>query len=302
MNKKNLARRKLLQFLCTSPLLAGLTPLSLAAGSRDPALRPLPDELYPLIESPDQALDVFDLQRVAEHVLPPAHYGYMATGTEGNETLRANRKAFEKLYLRAMRMVDTSNIDTRLELLGEKLDSPIVLAPVSSQAAFHDEGEMAAARATGKSGHLQIVSNLTNFPIEDINQARATPAWMQLYPTQDFRVATKMVQHAERAGCQVLVLTVDLHAGSKRTPLDRFIRQDTRDCEQCHDSSRPDNWLDRRPMYFDTGVEGSKFDTPEFTWDYLRQLRSITNMKLVIKGIVTAEDARDSVKHGVDAV
>jgi len=136
INKKNLARRQLIQFLAASPLLAGIGPGCLFA-----------DTLLNSISSPEDALDVFDFQRVAEQVLPPAHYGYLATGTDGDETLHANRKAFEKYYLRALRMVDTSSIDTRLELLGQKLSSPIIIAPVGSQRAFHPEGELATTRA-----------------------------------------------------------------------------------------------------------------------------------------------------------
>ena len=103
INKKNLARRQLIQFLAASPLLAGIDPGRLLA-----------DTLLNSVSSPEDALGVFDFQRVAEQVLPPAHYGYLATGTDGDETLHANRKAFEKYYLRALRMFDTSSIDTTL--------------------------------------------------------------------------------------------------------------------------------------------------------------------------------------------
>jgi 4-hydroxymandelate oxidase len=132
LNKKNLARRQLIQFLAARPLLAGLDPGRLLA-----------DTLLNPVSSPKDALDVFDFQRVAERVLPTAHYGYVATGTDGDETLHANRKAFEKLYLRALRMVDTSSIDTRLDLLGQKLSSPIVIAPVGSQKALHPKTQLA---------------------------------------------------------------------------------------------------------------------------------------------------------------
>jgi hypothetical protein len=135
MNTNNLARRRFIQFLAASPLFAGLSPGRLFASVAS-------ESLLALVSSPEDALDVFDFERVAEQVLPPAHFGYLATGTDGNETLRANRAAFDKLYLRAMRMVDTSAIDTSLELLGEKLSSPIVIAPAGSQRAFHPEGEL----------------------------------------------------------------------------------------------------------------------------------------------------------------
>ena len=291
INKQNLARRQLLQFLIASPLLAGLSPGRLLANS---LLNP--------VTSPEDALDVFDFQRVAEKVLPPAHYGYLATGTDGDETLHANRKAFEKLYLRALRMVDTTNIDTRLELLGQKLSSPIVIAPVGSQRAFHPEGELATARAARTRDHLQIMSNVSTTSIEDVIAARGEPVWFQLYPTSKWSVAKRMVKRAEKAGAPVVVLTVDLHSGSNRVTMMRYIRQDQRNCSECHDQSREDAWLDRKPMYHDTGAVSEAFDTPGMTWDFVKRLKSITDMKVVIKGIVTPEDANSAVEHGADAL
>lgn len=306
MSKRTLARRQLIQFLAASPLMVGLNPGRLLAdmisdGSANGSTG-LADRLPSPIAIPDDALDVFDFQRVAERVLPPAHYGYLATGTDGDETLRANREAFDKLYLRALRMVDTSSIDTSLELLGQSLSSPIVLAPVSSQKAFHPEGELATARAVRSRDHLQILSNLTNTSIEDVIAARGGPVWQQLYPTSNWSVAEKMVKRAEKAGAPAVVLTVDLHSGSNRVSMQRYIRQDTRDCTQCHDRTREDSWLDRRPMYEGTGATTKEFDTPGMTWDYIERLKDATTMKVVIKGIVTAQDARGALKHGADAI
>ena len=290
MNKNNLARRQFVQFLAASPLFAGLKPGALLANT-----------LMSPVSSPEEALDVFDFQRVAQQVLPTAHYGYLATGTDGDETLHANRKAFEKVYLRALRMVDTANIDTRLELLDQKLTSPIVLAPVGSQRAFHPQGELAAARAARSRDHLQILSNVATTSIEDVIAARGGPVWFQLYPTSDWSVAEKMVKRAENAGAPVVVLTVDLHSGSNRLTMMRHIRQDQRNCAECHDQTR-EAWLDRKPMYEDTGAVTGAFDTPGMTWDYIERLKSITNMKVVIKGIVTPEDASSAVQHGADAL
>ena len=291
MNKKNLARRQLIQFLAASPLLAGIGPGRLLANT---LLNP--------VSAPKDALDVFDFQRVAEQVLPPAHYGYLATGTDGDETLHANRKAFEKYYLRALRMVDTSSIDTRLELLGQKLSSPIVIAPVGSQRAFHPEGELATARAARSGDHLQILSNVSTTSIEDVIAARGGPVWFQLYPTSRWPVAEKMVKRAEKAGAPAVVLTVDLHSGSNRVSMMRYISQDERNCSECHDQTREDAWLDRKPMYDGTAATTQEFDTPGMTWDFIERLRSITGMKVVIKGIVTPEDASSAVQHGVDAI
>jgi 4-hydroxymandelate oxidase len=295
MHTNKLARRHFIQFLAASPLFAGLGPGKLLASA-------VSESLLSPVTSPDRALDVFDFQRVAAQVLPPAHYGYLATGTDGDETLRANRAAFDKLYLRAMRMVDTSAIDTSLELLGEKLSSPIVIAPAGSQRAFHPEGELATARAARSRDHLQILSNVTTTPIEEVIEARGAPVWFQLYPTSNWSVGEKMVKRAEKAGAPAVVLTVDLNSDSKRVALERYIRLDDRDCSACHDPTREDSWLDRKSMYQDTGATSAEFGTPGMTWDYIGRLKSISKMKVVIKGIVTAEDAESALKHGADAL
>jgi 4-hydroxymandelate oxidase len=294
MSNTNLARRQFIQFLAASPLFAGLSPTSLLAHTED--------LLFGQITSPEEALDVFDFQRVAQQVLPPAHYGYLATGTDGDETLHANRAAFEKYYLRALRMVDTSVIDTSLKLLGQDLSSPIVIAPAGSQRAFHPDGELATARAAASRDHLQILSNVTTTSIEDVIEARGAPVWFQLYPTSNRAVAEKMIQRAEQAGAPVVVLTVDLHSGSNRLTMQRYIRQDDRDCSACHDPDREDSWLDRKPMYNETGVVNEGFDTPQMTWEYLARLKAASGMKVVVKGIVTAEDAASAVQNGVDAI
>ena len=294
----DLARRRFLKFLAASPLLASPAGRALLAATHPDGLaEPGPA----LVDSAADALDVFDLERVARHTLPPAHYGYIATGTDGNETLHANRRVFDNWYLRPKRMVDTSTIDTNFELLGQALSSPIVLAPTGSQGAFHSDAERATARAAQSRNHLQIVSNVSTLSFEDVIEARGGPAWFQLYPTQDLAVAERMLQRAERAGAPTAVLTVDLNGDSNRVPLGRWMRQDTRDCSACHQEGFQ-AWIDSKPMYQGTGALADRFVTPEMTWEYLERMREMTDMQCVIKGIVTAEDANEAVRHNVDAI
>lgn len=288
-----------LNYLAASPLLATAVPGRLLGDEfHDGGTSELAEYL---IESPADALDIFDFKRIARHVLPNAHYGYLATGTDGNETLQANRKAFDRFYLRPMRMVDTSEIDSRTKILGTELRSPIVIAPVGSQNAFHAEGEIAVARAARAEDTLQILSNVATRSIEDVMDARGAPVWFQLYPTSNWPVAEKMLARAERAGAQVVVLTVDLNSGSNRVMLGQYMRADDRDCSACH-IDHPDAWLERKPMYDGTGAISAGFDPPGMTWDFLQRLREATTMKVVVKGIVTAEDAMSCLKYGADAV
>lgn len=294
-----IARRAFLKYLAASPLLATTSPgRMLAAAIFDEGASSLADHL---ITSPADALDVFDFQRVARQVLPVAHYGYLATGTDGNETLTANRTAFDRFYLRPLRMVDTSRVNLATTLLGSPLKSPIAIAPVGSQNAFHADGELAMARAAGTRDALQILSNVSTHSIEDVIEARGAPVWFQLYPTSDWSVTEKMLRRAERAGAEVVVLTVDLNSGSNRVMLGQYIRADDRDCSACH-NTHPDAWLERKPMYEGTGATTAGFDTPGMTWAFLERLKGATTMKVVVKGIVTAEDARSCLDYGADAV
>src|SRR5207302_1050966 len=104
--------------------------------------RAVRDQLDALIASPDQALSVMDFEPVARKNLPPAHYAYIATGVEGDATVRANREAYARYALRARRLIDIRHIDTSIKLFGMSLPSPLLLMPVGSQRAFHPEGEI----------------------------------------------------------------------------------------------------------------------------------------------------------------
>src|SRR6476646_7863392 len=146
------SRRRFLEFLAGSPLLAwpGL-PGFAADGPLAPSKLPDPIMWGPmttqdLIASPKDAINVFDFEPVARKNVPPAHFGYMASGIDDEVTLRANREGFLKFQLRPRRLVDVSKVDMKTDILGVTYDTPIVLAPVGGQRSFHDEGELAAAR------------------------------------------------------------------------------------------------------------------------------------------------------------
>src|SRR5207248_4518017 len=151
------SRRAFLKFLAASPLLAAS---DLAAWANESPSR-LPDpmlwaprNLDKLISSPKEAINVFDFEPVMAKNVPPAHFGYMATGADDEVTLRANREGFLKFQLRPRRLVDVSKIDTRTEILGATYDSPIVIAPTGSNRAFHPDGEAAVAKAAKTGNHL----------------------------------------------------------------------------------------------------------------------------------------------------
>lgn len=315
------ARRDFLGFLAASPLMAaaGLDRhllSDLAAGSPKHAAAALAAAQQvvqdaTLITSAKQALNVFDFEPVAKKNIPVAHWAYLATGTDDDGTIRANREGFDRWALRPRRLVDVSKVDGRTTLYGHTYPTPIILNPVGSQRAFHPEGEMAVARAAKAKDHLQVLSTVATTSLEDIIEARGGTAWFQLYHERDWSRTRQMVERAERAGAAAIAFTVDLNGGSNRETMIRGARADTRNCVSCHAGGPPipgmqgvsDRDNRRKPMLngYQELPPQPEIGTP--TWEFVDRLRATAkNMKVMIKGIVTKEDAEIAVRHGVDGV
>jgi 4-hydroxymandelate oxidase len=298
-----LNRRRFLEFLIGSPLFAYMAVPGVVFGRRSVAWAadgpPAPGAE---VSSPAQALNVFDLEEVALKNLPPAHFAYLATGVEGDATLRANRAGFAKFQIRPRRLVDTSRIDARVDLFGTTWPTPIVLAPVSSLRAFHPEGDIAVARAARARKHLLVHTTLATASVEEVIAARGTPVWFQLYPTADWNVTRALVKRAQAAGCPVVAVTVDNPTAVGRETLARGRRLDGRDCSTCHPTGPGGIAYRRKPMFdgIDTSITTPL--TAHLTWDFVRRLQDMTSMKVVLKGIVTAEDATLALQHRVDGL
>lgn len=284
-------RRQFVKFLMASPAAGALAGFESALAQED---------LAGPVTDPVDAIDVFDLEATARQTLPPAHFGYLATGTFGEQTLRANRSAFDRYYLRSRRLVDVSAVDTSVRLLGETYRSPIVLCPVGSQRGFHADGELATARAAKRHNHLQMLSSVSSTAIDDVARARGAPLWHQLYPTGSWDVTRELLRRAERAGCSTVVVTVDLPAGGAgRQRLARMIREDARDCASCHEN--PDIAGGPKPLFAGLGP-GVSLSQASLTWDFVGRLRDATTMNVMLKGIVTADDAERCLAAGVDGI
>ena len=214
------SRRRFLQYLAGSPLFA--SGAISAYGVEAPSKPPDPMIWAPadgeLIKSPKDAINVFDFEPVAHKNVPPAHFGYMASGIDDEVTLRANREGFLKFQLLPRRLRDVSKVDTSVQLLGAKFDSPIFVCPTSSNKAFHPDGEVAVAKAARAGNHLQILATASNYSVEDVTTARGAPVWFQLYASPRWEVGQALIKRAEAAGCPVLVVTVDRMAGRIRKP------------------------------------------------------------------------------------
>jgi isopentenyl diphosphate isomerase/L-lactate dehydrogenase-like FMN-dependent dehydrogenase len=303
---KHASRRKFLQFLAASPLLAA-SDLAAFAAER-PGLLPdpmiwAPRNLDRLIQNPKEASSVFDFEPVMQKNVPPAHFGYMASGIDDEMTLRANREGFQKFVLRQRRLVDVSKVDTSIELFGQKYDSPIGVSPTGGHKGYHPDGETAVATAAKAGNHLMLLSTQATTSVEDVTKARGAPIWFQLYATNKFEVATHHVKRAERAGCIAVAVTVDRSGGRNQETLFRLERTDTRNCRDCHDRSSLAAAQRHKPAYDGVDLSGLRnIQSSAMSWDYIKRLRDQTKMKMVLKGIMTWEDAKLAAEAGIDAI
>jgi isopentenyl diphosphate isomerase/L-lactate dehydrogenase-like FMN-dependent dehydrogenase len=203
--------------------------------------------------------------------------------------MRECRAAFERIKLRPRVLVDVSPdaIDMNANVLGVPVSLPVLIAPMALHCMAHPEGECATAQGAGRAGTLMIASTVATRSIEEIAQAASGPLWFQLYTYPTLKVAESLVRRAEDAGYRAIVLTVDLPALGNR------------------EKDRRNNVVIPPSPYQEAnfiGVEkiGQRWVT--LTWESLAWLRSITSLPIMLKGILTEEDARLAIEHGVDGI
>jgi isopentenyl diphosphate isomerase/L-lactate dehydrogenase-like FMN-dependent dehydrogenase len=278
-------RREFFKFLAASPLMAyGLREVLAQEAAAVPLVK--------------DVLSVMDFEALAKARLPPAHWGYMASGVDDNLTLQANVAAYKTIQLRPRRLVDVSKIDTSVELFGQRFASPIFVCPVGGHRMFHTDGEVATARAAKSRNAMQVLSTQTSIAVEDVIAARGGGLWYQLYMPATWDDTEKMIRRVEMAGCPVLVWTIDLLGGRNLETATRFQRTDSRQCQACHATASGG----RRESLMFRGLSGTRFNPSNATWDWVGRLKKLTSMKVVLKGVETAEDARLAREQGVDGI
>jgi isopentenyl diphosphate isomerase/L-lactate dehydrogenase-like FMN-dependent dehydrogenase len=285
------ARRTLMQSLFALPVAAAF-PWRAAAADPPPTLPKLED-----------VLSVAEFEALARAVLPPAHFGYLATGVDDDRTAAWNHEAFSLLQIRSNRFVDVSRLDTSIQLLGARWPSPVYLSAVGSQGAFHPDAEVGVARAAASRSTLMMMSSFASSSLGDVIAARGAPVWLQLYPTDDWSVTRGLVDRAARAGCPAIAVTVDNMWGRYNETLRRAMRADARDCMQCHADNSHDS-VRKAPLYRGLDLSHVKESTQPsaISWEFLDRLRHIVSAKLLVKGIVTGEDADSCIRYGADGI
>ncbi len=244
-----------------------------------------------------------DIQRHAERTLPQMVYDYYAGGAGDEWTLRQNREAFEGYVLRPRVLVDVSDRDTSTTVLSTTIAAPIMVAPTAFQRMAHPEGEVATARATAAAGTIMTLSTIASASIEEVAQAAPdAPRWFQLYVYRDRGVTKDLVERATATGYCALVLTVD-------TPVLGLRDRDTVNRFTLPDGVELANLagLGHGTKLPETGGSGlfawvAQLQDASVTWEDVAWLRSISDVPVVLKGILTAEDARLAADHGIEAI
>jgi isopentenyl diphosphate isomerase/L-lactate dehydrogenase-like FMN-dependent dehydrogenase len=297
-------RRHLLRLLASSSLVPHLSlPDGWVRAAYASAQSPATSADGDLIASAADALSVLDFEPVARAKLPPWHWAWLSTGGDGGETMRANREGFDRYQIRARRLVNISRIDMSIRLFGRTWETPIFMSPVGGHRTYNPEGELATARAANAKKHLQVLSTVTTTSVEDVNAARGEPVWFQLYQRDDWGQTKELLRRVESAGCPALVFTVDLLGGRNMEQFNRVFQRNRQQCAACHLNGQPLTDLRNRPML--NALTAPATPQPEIgspTWDYVKRLKDTIGMKLLIKGIVTREDAELAVQNGVDGV
>jgi lactate 2-monooxygenase len=260
-------------------------------------------------ETPAIPVPVADLEAKAMAAMDPKAANYVWAGAGTEETIDANVEAFRRHRIVPRMLRDVSQRDLSTTVLGEAMPAPLLLAPIGVQAVVHPDGELATARAAAAVGAPMIVSTASHFSLEQVAEAGGeAPRWFQLYWPNDPELARSFVERAERAGYGAIVLTVDTFIPGWKP----------RDLQQAWlpflNGMGVANYFQdpvfraalAKPPEEDVGAATGHFlgvqANPALSWDDLAQLREMTSLPIVVKGIQHADDAREAVSRGVDGI
>ncbi|MFL5872713.1 MAG: alpha-hydroxy-acid oxidizing protein [Solirubrobacterales bacterium] len=260
-------------------------------------------------ETPAIPVPVADLEAKAMQAMDPKAANYVWAGAGTEDTLDANVEAFGRRRIVPRMLRDVSARELSTTVLGTAMPAPLLLAPIGVQAVVHPDGELATARAAAAVGAPMIVSTASHFSLEEVAEAGGdAPRWFQLYWPNDPELARSMVERAERAGYGAIVLTVDTFIpGWKPRDLQQAWLPFLNGMGVANYFQDPAfrAALDKPPEE-DVGAATGHFlgvqANPALSWDDLVQLREMTSLPIVIKGIQHPDDAREAVSRGVDGI
>jgi 4-hydroxymandelate oxidase len=254
-------------------------------------------------EEPLELLNLLELEAQARERLSPTTWAYYAGGADDELTVAENRAAFQRIKLRPRMLVNCAERSLAVELLGRRLSMPLVLAPTSHQILAHPDAEIATARAAAAAGILTVLGTGNHYSVEEVAAAsQGAPFWFQLYCYEPFATTARVVRRAENAGAGALVLTVDAcypprreslaRSGFRLTPEVRL--GNLRDVGLRDDLLAPGGGV--TPAFLEA------LPLSPLTWDDVARLRELTALPILLKGVLTAEDALLALERGVDGL
>ena len=236
----------------------------------------------------DELLTALDFEAVAYAKLPRPAYDYTAYGSDSEFTVRRNREAFDWVSL-IPKTASAQKPQTALELFKSKLDYPILISPTAGHLQLHPGGEGATHQGATAANTTMIVSNNASQPIDQIAAAAKGPLWFQFYPREDLAASRDTLERAQAAGCLAIVVTVDQQAPVYERDL----------------HGRHLGPIARR-VPARQGAPLTPYRIPErrlwYNWKYFDQIREMVKVPMIAKGILTAEDARLCLEHGLDGI
>jgi isopentenyl diphosphate isomerase/L-lactate dehydrogenase-like FMN-dependent dehydrogenase len=246
----------------------------------------------------DELFTLDDAERRAEAVVSPDAWAYIAGGAGDERTLLWNREAFSRFRLRPRVLVDVSSVTTETTVLGTPVSMPVLVAPMAFQAIAHEEGEVAMARGAAAAQTLMCLSTVaTSTPGDVAAAAPEAPRWLQIYVFRDREVSDDVIGQALEAGFSALVLTADL-------PVYGIRHREARLGFAVPEENVPAIAAARALRAAGTGDEHHALGLLEsgLQWDYVTELRERWKVPVIVKGLVTAEDAKLACDHGASAV
>jgi len=244
----------------------------------------------------EQLLTLDDAERLAEQVVSPEAWSYIVGGAGDERTLRWNREAYSRFRLRPRVLVDVSNVTTETTVLGTTVSLPALVAPMAMQQIAHEEGEVAMARGASAAGTLMCLSTVaTATPAEVAAAAPNAPRWLQIYVFQDRAVSDDLIAQALENGFTALVLTADL-------PVYGIRHRETRTGFEPPEEDMPAIVAARARGGDDQEHHSLALLESGLEWDYVTELRERWKVPVIVKGLVTAEDAILACDHGASGV
>lgn len=249
-------------------------------------------------------VNLFEYEALAREKLPQMFYDYIAGGANDEITLRENRVAFDRLWLRPRILVDVETIDLSTTILGIPVSFPVLLAPTAAHRLAHPNGELATAQAAHAAGTVCTLGTLSNYTASEVRALTDGPVFFQLYAYKDQALNQHMLDQAVAGGAKALILTVDTAYVGRR---ERDLRNQLSFPPEAAAAHLRGVTLPSLPDKDRTGAanmfRADDLRTRSITWKDLDSYRAMAKgLPLILKGILTAEDALLAVQHGVDAI